>query len=396
MPPLQSPPRQLSLDLLRGIVIALMALDHVRDFFSASAGLFEPTNLARTTPQLFFTRWITHLCAPTFVLLAGIGAYLSTTRGRSLPQLSRFLATRGLWLIFLEVAFITPFGWSFQANPSFFRLQVIWAIGCSFLCLAALLPLPTRAIGLLGLCLVAGHNLFDSLLPLPAFLQPLWSLLHSVQFFRLNDHQVVASLYPLLPWLGLLLLGFGLGELWQLETPRRGKFLLAAAASCLLFLLLFRLPNLYGDPQPWTAQSTPLFTLLSFLNVSKYPPSASFLAITLAPAFLLLFLLERQSRPRFDFFLVFGRVPLFFYLLHLPVIHGLAVLFSEWQWSGSAWLWQDPFALRRPPLAAPPGYGYSLPVVYGVWLFTLVALYPICRWYGQWKARSRNPLLSYL
>jgi uncharacterized membrane protein len=397
--PSAKPSRWESLDLLRGLVILLMALDHVRDFFSASAGLFEPTDLARTTAPLFFTRWLTHFCAPIFVLLAGIGAYQAGVRGRTKPQLSWFLFSRGLWLILLELFFITPFGWSFQLTWNFVRLQVIWVIGLSLVVLSGLVGLPSRFLGWAGLLLIAGHNAFDG--PRGELLGPAWKLLHSLQFFPLPGGRVIASLYPLVPWVGVLLAGYGLGELWTWPAPQRQRWLVRLGLALLVVFSLLRLSNLYGDPNPWTVQPDPLFTLLSILNVSKYPPSLSFLALTLGPGLLMLAWLE--ARPPAGMasvgitgLRVFGRVPLFFYLLHLPLIHGLAVWFSHQIHGEATWLWRDPFALRRAPSPAPAGYGFDLWGVYAVWIGCVALLFPLCRWYGRWKQRQRHPLWSYL
>jgi uncharacterized membrane protein len=348
----EKPLRWESIDLLRGLAIVVMTLDHVRDFFSVSAGVFEPTDLSRTSVALFFTRWVTHFCAPVFVLLAGVGAYQAGVRGRSKSELSAFLATRGLWLILLEILFISPFGWSFQLNWSLVRLQVIWAIGCSMLLLSGMVRLPSRWIGVLGFAMIAGHNLLDG--------STLLRWAHNIQFFKIGEGHTVASLYPLVPWVGVLMVGFGLGEFWTWTAERRRKWVSVAGLACLGTFLLLRLSNSYGDPNPWTPQKDAMFTTLSALNVWKYPPSLSFLLITLGPALLGIGWLESRRREWLGSLLIFGRVPMFFYLIHLPLIHGLAVASSYLNHGSAAWLLRDPFALRRPPMAAPESYGFGL------------------------------------
>ncbi len=373
-----------ALDLLRGLVILLMALDHVRDFFSAAA--FEPTDLARTTPAWFLTRWVTHFCAPAFILLAGVGAYLWASRGRSTGQLARLLATRGLWLIALEVLVITPLGWSLQWDLRFVRLQVIWVIGLSMLLTSPLVLLPSRWLGGLGLAMIALHNATDG------WRQPVWAWLHSIQFQRFESGQTVASLYPLVPWWGVLLLGYAMGEVWLWPAARRQQWLGRAGSAALLVFVVLRGFNLYGDPVPWQA------SWLSFLNVAKYPPSLSYLLITLGAALLALRWLERWTLPGpvHNVLLGFGRVPLFFYLLHLPVIHAAAIVYSWLRHGSAAWLWQDPFFLRRPPSPAPADYGLGLTGLYLVWLATLLLLYPLARRYGAFKASQKHWFWTYL
>jgi uncharacterized membrane protein len=379
-----------SIDILRGLVIVIMALDHTRDFFSAFAGVFEPTDLTRTSTALFLTRWITHFCAPVFVFLAGLGSYLAVSRGRTLSQLSSFLLSRGLWLILLEVLIITPFGWSFRFDWSLTRLQVIWVIGASMIILGALAPLGPRISGLLGLAIIATHNLLDG------STNELWRMLHSITFHRPTPGHTVASLYPLIPWVGVMMAGYGAGPLWNSSPKQRQLWLNRSGLAAITLFFLLRLTNLYGDPSPFQPQQNPVFTLLSFVNVSKYPPSLDYLLLTLGPAALLLAALDRKSPSWTHPFQTFGRVPLFFYLLHLPLIHGAAVAISLIRHGSAAWLFQDPFALRRPPNAAPVDYGFGLLGVYLLWLAVSVLLYPLCLRYGQFKRSQRNPIWSYL
>ena len=385
-----------SIDILRGLVMVIMALDHSRDFLSNAP--FDPTDLAHTSPALFFTRWITHVCAPVFVLLAGTGAYLSTSNGKSTLDLARFLATRGLWLVFLEVAIITPLGWSFNWSFSFVRMQVFWAIGASMVVLAALVPvLPRRMIGALGLLIVLGHNLLDG--PHADWLGPLaptWRFLHTMSVVPIAPHQMLIFLYPLAPWFGVMALGYGFGDIVQLEASRRRMALLSLGAGMILLFLILRASNLYGDPKPWIAQPTTVMTALSWINGTKYPPSLIYLLMTLGPAMIVLALIDRAPPIVTHPLATLGRVPLFYYLLHLPLIHGIAVLLSHLRYGQSGWLMHDMMAQKGAAFPLPHGYGYDLWVVYAVWLGAVVALYPACRWFAGVKQKSRNPLLSYL
>lgn len=383
-------PRLESLDVLRGLVIAVMAIDHVRDYLSASAGIFDPTDLTRATPALFLTRWITHFCAPIFVFLAGLGSYLATQRGRTASQVSWFLLTRGLWLILLEVLVITPLGWSFQLDLALIRLQVIWVIGLSMILLSALCRFEATAVGLFGVAMIGAHNLLDG------SKEPVWRLLHGITFHEPLPGHRVASLYPLIPWVGVLMAGFGAGQWWSWsERDRRGWLIRAGVGAWLLFVGL-RLANAYGEPSPWAAQPDAFRTFLSFINVSKYPPSLDYLLITLGGGALALAWLEAGQFRWTTPFRVLGRVPLFFYLLHLPLIHGIAIGLAHLEHGTADWLWQDPFLLRRPPHAAPLGYGYGLPVIYVVWLAVMGILYPFCRTYADFKSRQQHPRWSYL
>lgn len=389
-PTTPKPERLPSIDILRGLVIVIMALDHTRDFFSASAGLFEPTDLTRTSTALFLTRWVTHFCAPVFVFLAGLGSYLAVSRGRTPAQLSSFLLSRGLWLILLEVLIITPLGWSFRFDWALTRLQVIWVIGASMILLAALAPLGPRTVGLLGVAIIATHNLLDS------SASEFWRLLHSITFHRPAPGHVVASLYPLIPWVGVIMAGYGAGPLWNSTPNQRQFWLKRAGLTAIALFLLLRLTNFYGDPSLFQPQQNPVFTFLSLLNVSKYPPSLNYLLITLGPAALLLATIDKHAPAWLLPFQTFGRVPLFFYLLHLPLIHGAAIGISLLRHGSAAWLLQDPFALRRPPNAAPADYGFGLLGVYLLWLAVPLLLYPLCLRYGQFKRSQRNPIWSYL
>ena len=390
-------PRLTSIDALRGLVMVIMALDHTRDLFSNAT--FDPTDLTQTTPLLFFTRWITHFCAPVFVLLAGTSAFLSLSAGKSRGELARFLLTRGLWLMLLEVAVVTPLGWSFNFDYGFTRLQVIWVIGAAMVVLAALVPLaPRRAIGVLGLVIVLGHNVFDG--PHVAWLGGFagaWKLLHNLTPLQPFPHKTVLSIYPIAPWFGVMALGYGcVGELMLVDPRRRDRLLLIIGLSMIAAFVVLRASNLYGDPKPWAIQKDAVRTVLSFVNGAKYPPSLLYLLMTLGPAAIALAFADRLPRLITGVLTTYGRTPLFYYLLHLPILHGLAVLFSYVRYGQAPWLFHDMMAQKGAAHPIPPGYGYDLWVVYLVWIAVVAALYPACRWYARVKRRNKHPLLSYL
>jgi uncharacterized membrane protein len=371
-------PRLAAVDLLRGIVMVVMTLDHVRDFFSSVR--FEATDLDQTTAALFLTRWVTHFCAPTFVLLAGVSAFLAGKKRRSTAELSRFLVTRGLWLVVLELT-VVRVGWFFDLDFTRFALQVIWAIGMSMVVLAALVFLPTAAVAVFGVGMIATHNLLDGVRP-ERFgdLAWLWYVLHV-------PHLPV--IYPLIPWIGVMAAGYGLGALLSREVAERRRLLLLIGVGMTLAFVVLRAVNRYGDPSPWSTQASAGFTLLSFLNTTKYPPSLLFLLMTLGPAIAALPVLERRTGPVARFFLVFGRVPLFYYVLHLYLIHALAIAVAAMT-NASAGALFTIFA------AFPPEHGFGLPVVYLVWVVVVATLYAPSRWFAGVKARRRDVWLSYL
>lgn len=380
-----------SVDLLRGLVMIVMALDHTRDFFTNVR--IDPTDLARTTPLLFFTRWITHFCAPTFVFLAGASAFLYGARGRSKGELSRFLLTRGLWLIVLEITVIR-FGWMFNLSYQFVVFQVIWAIGVCMLALSALIYLPRWAILTIGLTMIVGHNLTDGIQSGtrgPAGWP--WLILHQPGEISLwGDHKLFVA-YPLIPWIGVMAAGYGFGPiLLDPDAGRRDRRLPAIGLGLIAAFVAIRLANVYGDPRPWSVQESPLKSLMSFLNTAKYPPSLCYLLMTLGPSIAVLPLLERFRGPASEVPMTFGRVPLFFYVLHFYLIHGLAGAAAIAKYG-----WQGAIDLARGPFSVAEGYGYDLGINYLVWLGVLALLYPVCRWFARYKARHRdNPWLSYL
>jgi uncharacterized membrane protein len=379
-----------SIDLLRGIVMIIMALDHTRDFFHADSFYFEPTDLEKTTPILFFTRWITHFCAPVFVFLAGTGAFLSGQR-KTKKELSFFLFTRGLWLIFLEI-FIVGFGWGFNIRYPFTGLAIIWALGVSMIVLAALIHLPIKVIFAIGILIVFGHNLLDNI----HYDNFLWAVLHETKVFRLNENHLLRVTYPILPWIGIMALGYCFGVLYRktVSQETRKKWLLWIGFSAIVLFTVLRYINVYGDPSPWTEQSSAAFTVLSFLNTSKYPPSLIYILMTLGPAMILLAFTENASTRWAKPIIHIGRVPMFYYLLHIYLIHLVAMLAAEF----SGYDWRDMIFERRAWLDPQlKGYGFSLFTTYLVWIGIVLFLYPLCKRYDKYKTNHKEKWwLSYL
>lgn len=375
-----------AIDKLRGLVIVLMVLDHVRDFFHRTALTADPLAIENGDPALFMTRWITHLCAPTFVFLSGVSVYLQRANGKSRPALARFLFTRGLWLIALELTLV-GFGFNLGVFPFF---QVIWAIGASFLVLAALIRLPVPAVLGAGLLIVLGHNALAPIDPpdLGAF-DPAWRF--TFEFGPAPFPGFIA--YPFVPWLGIMLMGYGLGAIFTRPAAERARLVLLLAGGLLLAFVLLRAVNGYGDPRPWALQDSPLWTALSFIDVTKYPPSLAYVLVTLGLSLALLPALERLGGPAAGVLLTFGRTPLFTYLLHLYVAHGLAVL------AGIATGVPAEAFLNHfgdPSRVLEAGWGFGLPATYGFWLVTLALLYPLSRWMEGLKRRRRDWWLGYI
>lgn len=368
----------------------LMALDHVRMFFGYGTWYAAPTDLTTTTPLLFFTRWITHFCAPAFVFLAGTSAFLVGMKKENVNRLSQYLLTRGIWLIFAEVT-IVNFAWTFDITYSFIFLQVIWAIGISMITLSALVFLPNMLILAIGLALVFGHNLLDSIQVQGNNLSDIaWYALHHSQAVILAGH-VVSIVYPVLPWIGLMALGYACGVLYTagFSPERRKHLLLAIGIGATLLFILLRGFNHYGEPTNWhVQQGSSLFTAMAFLNTTKYPPSLQFLLMTMGPALVFLSLSESLIS-RISLIkpvLTFGRVPFFFYIVHLYLIHALAMLWLSY--SGRDWheYILSFTALRSGTLS---DFGLSLSGVYLVWILVIALLYPICSWYQKYK--ENNP-----
>jgi len=377
-----------SIDVVRGVIMILMALDHTRDFFGIPGQ--NPTDLANATAALFLTRWVTYFCAPVFFLLTGTGAYLAGRR-RSPGELSRFLLTRGLWLIFLEVVLVRCFVYQFNVDYRLTMLLVLWALGWAMITLAVLVRLPVFLVTTFGVLMIAGHNLFDSV----NSASPLWSILHVPGFVLNTAEHVVFVAYPLIPWIGVTAVGYSLGQVYGWDTERRRSFLLRLGLALIAAFLVIRGVNTYGDPAPWLQQKTALYTVLSFLNTTKYPPSLLFLLMTLGPALVFLWSVDRGTPRILRPALVIGKVPLFYYLLHFLLIRLLASATCYLRYRSAHWMFESP-DLANYPFTAPPGWGYSLPVVFLAWAFVVVAMYLLCRWFAALKQRRSDAWLSYL
>jgi uncharacterized membrane protein len=387
-----------SIDLMRGIVMVIMALDHSRDFFHHGAllGGYDPTNMTTTTPAIFFTRWITHFCAPTFVMLAGTSIYLSTQR-KTKNELSLFLLSRGLWLIFIEVV-VMRFSFFFNFYYDLTVLQVIWAIGASMVCMSLLTRLPYGAVVAIGFAILFGHNAFDAipLKPGDSFYEA-WILIRQAGFFPISDTGAAFFVpYPILPWLGIMILGFGLGKIFKsdFDPARRRKLLLIIGTSAIALFAVLRFINGYGDPAPWSVQKNALYTLMSFINTTKYPVSLMYTLMTLGPILILLSLFERVKMPALKPFIVFGRVPLFYYILHFYLIHIISLILFMNK-TGKSFSELD-FHIDKSFGGITLEGGYSLFWAYVGWLSVVVALYPLCRWYNEYKSRHQQWWLSYL
>ncbi len=376
-----------SIDVVRGLIMILMALDHVRDFFGNPA--VSPTDLTQTTIPLFFTRWITYFCAPVFFLLTGTGAYLALGK-KSKQGLSRFLFTRGLWLIFLELVVTRGLGWQFNFDYHVTMILVLWALGWAMIVLSALVYLPPSVTTAFGIVVIATHNLFDAV----RSSNPFWSILHSPNFIVNHPGHVVFVAYPLIPWVGVTAAGYGLGQIYSWPTARRRAFLLRLGIGLTAAFFILRGINHYGDPQHWTTQKSAAFTVLSFLSTTKYPPSLLFLLMTLGPALLLLWAFDAGTPPWLRPALVFGKVPMFYYLLHIPLIHLIAIAVCYGRYGHVHWMFESN-NLGQFPITPPPGWGYPLPAVYMVWICVVLALYPLCHWFAALRQRRSDPWLSY-
>jgi uncharacterized membrane protein len=389
-------PRLDSVDLLRGVVMVLMALDHVRDFFTNF--LFSPLDVSHTNTPLFLTRWITHYCAPVFVFLAGSGAYLSISRGKTPAELSRFLLTRGLWLVVLELTLIRCFGWFFNFDFHMNVAVVLWAIGWSMVVMSALVRFPLRAVAVFGMLMIGTHNLLDGIKPqLFGSLGWLWIMLHAGGRIEFSPGYLLLVGYPLIPWVGVMAAGYAFGHWLELKTYRRKKLILRLGIGLTAGFVMLRAANIYGDPGRWSAQQNLLFTAFSFVNCEKYPPSLLYLLMTLGPAmiFLALFDDKRISGPIGRALVVFGRVPLFYYLIHIPLLHLIAVGLAYFRYGRADWLLRNPGFVQNFP-GRPADYGYGLSGVYLVWLAVVLILYPLCLWFANLKQRRREAWLSYL
>jgi uncharacterized membrane protein len=384
-----------SIDFLRGAIMIVMALDHVRDYLFFGSFYFDPLDLTRTTGAIFFTRWITHFCAPIFLLLTGTSAYLVGQR-KSKKELSAFLIKRGIWLIFLELV-VVNFGWNFNITFPMFFFITLWSLGVGMILLAGLIHLPPKWILAISIILIFGHNLLDGFhvqgSTLPAFG---WALLHDQRFFIWHSEMFLVG-YPLIPFIAIMPLGYCLGQLYtaSYDVEKRKKLLLTIGASAILLFIVLRLSNVYGDPVKWSTQKNAFFTFLSFLKVNKYPPSLLYVLMTVGSACLFLSVTEKMQNGLVKVVSVYGRVPMFYYLVHIYIIHIIALSASALT-PGQDWhIW----FLKKPIWFTSDlkGYGFSLPVAYLVWIAIVVGLYPLCKRYDAYKQSHKDKWwLSYL
>jgi uncharacterized membrane protein len=395
-------PRIQSIDVLRGLVMVIMALDHVRDFFykvnleEAGSAATGPTDLATTFPLLFFTRWITHFCAPIFVFLAGTSIYLMSLK-KTKKELSLFLITRGLWLIVVEVIIIT-LSWTFNPLYNLFILQVIWAIGISMVLMGLLVRLPYKIIFIIGFIIVFGHNMLDFKTVNEGlkggFLADLLYFSNFAAYEVFSNHFILI-VYSFLPWTGVMLLGYCFGKIYEqnFDPPRRRKILLQTGTGLIFLFVLLRLINVYGDPVPWSSQPRgPVYTFLSFININKYPPSLLYLSVTIGAGMLFLALIEKVQNRFTAVMNVYGRVPMLYYILHFYIIHTLVVIVFYLQGFGS----KDIVTPNVPFLFRPNAFGFNLWGVYAVWIFVVAVLYPVCKKYNRYKSTHKKWWLSYL
>jgi len=411
--PVRSEKRRIdSVDLLRGLIMVIMLLDHTREFVHHDSMFMDATDVTKTYPILFLTRLVTHFCAPVFVFLAGAGAHFQLARGKPKKDLSRFLVTRGFWLIFLELTVIRWLSfWEFHYSTFLGLMQVIWVFGCGMILLAALLSLPTRVVGAFGIIMIAVHNLFDGVnahvwqgpgTPIPPFWDKIWIILHVQSLFPVAGwpSPVIFFLYPLIPWVGVMAAGYAFGSVYDQPPDERRRWLFKWGTAITIGFIVIRAINIYGDPRPWHVQPRFVMTILSFVNTQKYPPSLLYLMMTLGPALIALGFWERLNSPQSDqsareglkgALITFGRVPLFFYLLQWPTAHGAGFLLTYFAGKDTSQYFQPVIGPRPPPNA-----GFPLWVAYAAWISGVLLLYPICKWYAGVKARRNDWWLSYL
>jgi uncharacterized membrane protein len=390
--PMADGSRVRSVDALRGLAMIVMALDHVRDYFHSGAMSFQPDDLTRTTAALFFTRWITHFCAPVFMFTAGMGAFFWLRRGRTRSELSRFLWTRGLWLLVLEATVVR---FAMTWNSGIVLLLVFWALGGSMIALGFLVHLPVRALAVFSIAVIALHNLADSVSASqfgPAAW--IWNILHQQGVFGVGGVPVLVA-YPLVPWVAVMAAGFCFGEIAVLDPQRRRRWMIRIGLGLTAAFFVLRGLNIYGDPSRWSGL-VPGTAVLSFLRVTKYPASLDFLLMTIGPALLLLAWLDRRKWAPANPLIVFGRVPLFYFLLHLLVIHLLTIPLAFLRYGTVTFLLSPLPSMGGASKLYPPDFGYELWVVYVVWIVVVAMLYPLCLWFARLKERRRDWWLSYL
>lgn len=390
---MQTKPRIKSIDLLRGVVMVIMALDHVRDYFHYDAFFFDPTDLSQASPAMFWTRFVTHFCAPVFIFLAGTSAFFVGQRLNK-KLLSKWLVKRGLWLIFLEIT-VVKFAWMFKLDFTTTVFQVIWVLGAAMVFLAAFIWVPRKIMIPLSLLVIISHNLLDTISPTDSVQHGIWVFLHEFGMVDIGITNIFLG-YPLIPWVFFMPLGYHFGAMYlpsysqNLRLSNLWKF----GLSCLAVFFILRGFNTYGDPSPWTYQSTTGLTISSYFNVNKYPPSLLYLCITMGPTFIFLAVAEKINTPISSKLITIGRVPMFFYIMHLYVIHlaaSITAVLTGFSWNDMV---IDVWVTMQPNLQ---GYGFNLWVVYLIWVLVVLFLYPFCKWYDNYKSNNRDKWwLSYL
>lgn len=382
-----------SIDITRGFVMVIMALDHVRDFMHTTAMSQSPTDLQTTTTLLFMTRWVTHLCAPTFVFLSGVSAYISFRRNNNFRESRKFLLKRGIWLVILEFTFINFALW-FDLHFRFMIMEVIAAIGLSFIVLSFLLKLPSRTIGIIGVVLIFGHDLLQ-LVPVPsnpALVVPT-AVLFRPSLLQISHGLSAYTAYPLIPWLGIMLAGFACGEFFEIAAEKRTKIFLRFGIASLSLFAILRFINTYGDPSKWVIQKTSLFTFLSFINTTKYPVSLLFTLLFIGITFLVLYFSEKNENRFTGLLSVYGKVPLFYFVIHLYLIHSLMFVMLFIQGFTSNDFVFGAFANGRPKT----GGGVDLATIYIICVSVVAVMFPLCKWYGRYKSEhGENRFLRYL
>ena len=383
--------RFIALDVLRGLTMVIMALDHSRDFFALNWIYYAPTDINLTNLEVFFTRWITHFAAPTFMFLAGIGLFFASKR-RSKDQLAALAISRGLWLIFLELTLV-GFFWSF--NSEFLthpKVAVLFAIGVSMISVGVLIYLPKFLIALIAVTMILGHNLFDSVSPQDfGEYAWVWMLLHSPGNFYVGDIEV-RVVYPFIPWIGVMALGYIFGPVTQLARKERKKIFLMSGLGLLLFGFILRFLNLYGDNATWHSYDNIEQTIISFFNFTKYPPSLIYLSVLIGMAMVLMSLLDRDLKSWANPLKVFGQVPFFFYVLHIPLLHLAGILFAYYHFSDASWLFGAPLG-KSPEQYS---YGSELLPTYIAWIAAVIILYYPSKWFASLKQTRKDWWLSYL
>ena len=390
--------RLTSIDAWRGLIMVIMALDHVRDFIHAGAMTGSPEDLATTTPLLFFTRWITHICAPVFMFAAGAGAFLKWQRDGSMAQLSRFLLTRGLWLVLLELTVMRAAMNFSMGLPHPVLLLVLWALGMSMVMMAALVHLPLPALATLSAALILGHNAFDGVraATLGAW-APVWNVLHQQGVLVVGGVAVVTA-YPLLPWVGVMGLGFCFGPVLSMAPSTRRRLMISSGVALVAGFVVLRAFNVYGDPSHWSPQASLSMSVVSFFRATKYPPSLIFLLMTMGPALLMLAWIDQREWPISHPLVVIGRVPLFFYVVHFWLIHVAAAMlaFARYGSASLAFLRHPLPSMGGPATLFPAGFGYPLSAAYLVWIAIVLMMYPLCGWFAGVKGRRTGWWLGYL